>query len=178
MSDTKQSDLEELDQAPVEEVDDSRFQVNEELEGLRIDKVLSDRISHASRSAIQSWIKSENVLVNKKKVKQTYKLQFDDVVTIDFPEIEVEEELLAEDLPIDVVYEDDDIVLVNKPAGLVVHPGAGNTSGTLMNGIVFRWPESAALPRAGIAKSLSATLVTVMVITPSPALSAVVILEF
>jgi len=136
------------------DVDDSQFIVDEEQDGLRIDKVLGERISHASRSAIQQWIKTEKVLVNGKKVKQTYKLQFEDHVTIEFPEIELEEEFLAEDLPINVVYEDDDIIVINKPAGLVVHPGAGNTSGTLMNGVAFRWPESTALPRAGIVHRL------------------------
>jgi 23S rRNA pseudouridine1911/1915/1917 synthase len=134
----------------------SEVNITEEQAGQRIDKLLGELSPDVSRSAIQQWIKSGNVLVNGKIVKQTYKLLLNDVIEIDRPEQQSQkiEECVAEDLSIDLVYEDDDILVVNKAAGVVVHPGAGNMSGTLMNGILFRWPESRNLPRAGIVHRL------------------------
>ncbi len=130
--------------------------VNEQFEGQRIDKVLGELLEGVSRNSIQQWIKAGNVLVNEKQVKQTYKLVLNDFVKVDVPELSAKEVLVSEpeDMPIDVVYEDDDIFVINKPAGLVVHPGAGNESGTLMNGVLFHWPENKMLPRAGIVHRL------------------------
>ena len=132
------------------------FTVTEEFQSLRIDKVLGEISPDVSRSMIQQWIKEGHVVVNDKKVKQTYRLALGDVVQVDAPEQVAAniEESQPEDLPINVVFEDDDIIVINKPAGWVVHPGAGNDKGTLMNAVLFHWPESKALPRAGIVHRL------------------------
>ena len=131
--------------------------VTEQFESLRIDKVLGEMSPDASRSMIQAWIKAGHVLVNGKQVKQTYRLMLNDLVSVDAPErsqaISLEESL-PEDLPVTVVFEDNDIIVINKPAGWVVHPGAGNQTGTLMNAVLFHWPENKNLPRAGIVHRL------------------------
>ena len=131
--------------------------VTEQFESLRIDKVLGEMSPDASRSMIQAWIKAGHVLVNEKQVKQTYRLMLNDLVSVDAPErsqaISLEESL-PEDLPVTVVFEDNDIIVINKPAGWVVHPGAGNQTGTLMNAVLFHWPENKNLPRAGIVHRL------------------------
>ena len=131
--------------------------VAENFASLRIDKVLAEISVDASRSMIQAWIKAGHVLVNDKKVKQTYRLTLGDVINVDAPE-RVQptslEDSLPEDLPVDIVFEDEDIIVINKPAGWVVHPGAGNESGTLMNAVLFHWPDNKKLPRAGIVHRL------------------------
>ena len=136
--------------------EDGSFQVTSQFSGQRIDKVLGELSLGVSRNAIQQWIKEGHVLVNDKTVKQTYRLLIDDLVCVDAPEITVKkiEDSEPEDLPVDVIFEDDDIIIINKPAGWVVHPGAGNETGTLMNAILFHWPESKKLPRAGIVHRL------------------------
>ena len=131
--------------------------VTEQFESLRIDKVLGEISPDASRSLIQAWIKAGHVLVNDKQVKQTYRLVLGDRVSVDAPErtpASSLEDSLPEDLPVNIVFEDDDIIVINKPAGWVVHPGAGNESGTLMNAVLFHWPENKNLPRAGIVHRL------------------------
>ena len=135
---------------------DGCLQVTEQFQALRIDKVLGELSPGVSRNVIQQWIKNGHVLVNEKKVKQTYKLVVGDFIQVDAQEIVTssDEVSLPEDLPIDVVFEDDDIIVINKPAGWVVHPGAGNETGTLMNAVLFHWPASKALPRAGIVHRL------------------------
>lgn len=140
------------------------FQVDEDNTGLRIDKMLGELLDTASRSAIQQWIKAGNVLVNGSVVKQTYKLLQGDTVSVEMPEAQADDEVVAEDIDIEVVFEDEHILLVNKPAGLVVHPGAGNTSGTLMNGVMFHWPQSQTLARAGIVHRLDKDTSGLMVI--------------
>ena len=145
---------------------DSIMTITEDLAGQRIDKVLGELSPNMSRSSIQQWIKSGNVLVNNKSVKQTYKLQINDIIETNIPEIQpdVIDQYAAEDISIEVVYQDDDIIVINKPAGLVVHPGAGNTSGTLMNGILFHWPDNQHLPRAGIVHRLDKDTSGLMVV--------------
>lgn len=104
--------------------------------GSRIDKYLSEQISDRSRSFISSLIKDGNVLVNNKVVSKSYVLKDNDVVRANVPEA-VEYVAEAENIPLDVVYEDSDLIVVNKPKGMVVHPAAGNYSGTLVNALMF-----------------------------------------
>ena len=105
-------------------------------EPLRVDKFLMNFIENATRNKIQQAAKAGNVLVNEVAVKSSYKVKGDDVVRVVLSYPPHENLLVAEDLPIDIVYEDDDVIVVNKAAGMVVHPGHGNYSGTLVNGLI------------------------------------------
>lgn len=113
---------------------------------LRIDKFLMSRIENASRNRIQNAIDAENVLVNKKPIKSSYKVKPFDEISIVMPHPPRDTEVYPEDIPINIVYEDDDIVLVNKDAGMVVHPGFGNWSGTLVNALVHHFNQLPQLP--------------------------------
>lgn len=105
-------------------------------EPLRVDKFLMNFIENATRSKIQQSAKEGNILVNDVAVKSNYKVRPNDVVRIVLSYPPPESLLVAEDLPINIVYEDDDLIVVNKEAGMVVHPGHGNYSGTLVNGLI------------------------------------------
>lgn len=109
--------------------------VSEEETYQRIDKVLTKLLPEVSRSQIQSWIKSGHVLVNQAPVKNNYKCEPDAVISWEIPEPE-EMEVKAEDIPIEIVYEDKDVLVVNKPRGMVVHPSIGHSSGTLVNALL------------------------------------------
>ena len=111
---------------------------------LRIDKYLHSRIENISRNKIQNAAKAGNILVNGTAVKSNYKVKpCDDIsVVMAYPPREIE--LIPEDIPINIVYEDDDLVIVNKEAGMVVHPGYGNYTGTLVNALVYHFSN---LPR-------------------------------
>lgn len=103
--------------------------------GIRLDKALAD-LTELSRSLANEAIKNGNILVNGKAVKAKYSVKEGDLVTYDLPEPEVLE-YEAEDIPLDIVYEDDDVAVVNKPQGMVVHPSVGHTSGTLVNALMY-----------------------------------------
>jgi len=110
------------------------FIINEE--SGRLDKVLTDLLPSITRSHIQQWIKEGNVSVNGEKLKANYKVQSGDEIAIIEPEL-VSLEVLAEDIPIEIVYQDEDVVVVNKPQGMVVHPSAGHQTGTLVNALMY-----------------------------------------
>ena len=103
--------------------------------GIRLDKALAD-LTELSRSQANEAIKNGNILVNGKAVKAKYSVKEGDLVTYDLPEPEVLE-YEAEDIPLDIVYEDYDVAVVNKPQGMVVHPSVGHTSGTLVNALMY-----------------------------------------
>lgn len=105
-------------------------------EPLRVDKFLMNFIENATRNKIQQAAKSGNVLVNENPVKSNYKVKANDVVRVVLTHPPHENLLVAEDIPIDIIYEDADVIVVNKPPGMVVHPGHGNYSGTLVNGLI------------------------------------------
>ncbi|WP_233897180.1 RluA family pseudouridine synthase [Tenacibaculum piscium] len=105
-------------------------------EPLRVDKFLMNFIENSTRSKIQQAAKAGNVLVNEVAVKANHKVKPTDIVRVVLAYPPAENLLVAEDLPIDIVYEDDDVIVVNKVAGMVVHPGHGNYSGTLVNGLI------------------------------------------
>lgn len=117
------------------------FIVEEKDANVRIDKAISDKDSSLSRVAIQRLIENEKILVNGKKTKASYKLSKGDEILIEKEE-PVEVKIEAEDIPLDIVYEDNDILVVNKQKGLVVHPGNGNPNGTLVNAIMAHCKES------------------------------------
>ncbi len=103
--------------------------------GIRIDRYLSDQCEELSRSYLQKLLKDGEVLVNGQAVKSNYKVSSGDQITLDVPDA-VEPEIEAEPMDLDIVYEDSDIILINKPKGMVVHPAAGHYSGTLVNGLM------------------------------------------
>lgn len=105
-------------------------------EGLRIDKFLAEEFPEMSRSYIQKLIKEDQVTVNGKVVKANYKLSEADEVVLNQPELK-EPDILAEEMPLDILYEDKDLLIVNKPKGMVVHPSAGHYSGTLVNALMY-----------------------------------------
>ncbi|MBN4070937.1 RluA family pseudouridine synthase [Crocinitomix catalasitica] len=111
---------------------------------LRIDKFLITRLPNVSRSRIQSMAKTGNIYVNGSSVKSNYKVRGKDEISVILPYPVKELALVAENIPLDIVYEDNELVIVNKPANMVVHPGHGNYSGTLLNGLIYHFES---LPR-------------------------------
>ena len=122
-------------------MDKKEYKILEEFAGMRLDKAISMKDTTISRAAVQRMIDEENILVNNKTTKTSYKLKIDDIVTIIKSEPK-EVEIKAEEIPLDIVYEDDDILVVNKQKGLVVHPGNGNPDGTLVNAIMAKCKDS------------------------------------
>jgi len=123
--------------------------IPENCHGFRLDKALATMFDQYSRSAIQQWIKDGLVTLDGRVEGQKTKVSEGQSVVIHVPEA-VATDSPAQDIPLDVVYQDDDILVINKPAGLVVHPGTGNPDGTLMNALLHLDPALATLPRAGI----------------------------
>lgn len=113
---------------------------------LRIDKFLMHRIENASRNRIQNAIDAGNVLVNKQTIKASYKVKPFDEISIVYAQPPRDTEVYPEDIPLDIVYEDDDLLVVNKPAGMVVHPGYNNYTGTLVNALAFHFDQLPTLP--------------------------------
>jgi len=110
------------------------FTVENELRDIRIDKYLIDLLG-ISRSKIQKLIDSDNVFVNDKIIKNSYIVRVDDVIKVN--EVEENTDILPEDIPLDIVYEDEYLLVVNKPSGMVVHPALGHYSGTLVNALMY-----------------------------------------
>lgn len=123
-----------------------KFTADPGQEMIRIDKFLCDRLSNFSRNKIQIAAKSGNLLVNDQKVKQNYKVKPGDTIALLLPYPVREFELIPEDIPIDIVHEDDSLIVVNKKAGMVVHPGYGNSSGTLVNALIYHFDNLPELP--------------------------------
>lgn len=118
-----------------------RFEVDPGQEALRIDKFLMSRIMNATRNKIQQATKAGNVLVNEQVVKPNYKVRPNDIITIVLTYPPRDTTIYGEDIPLDIVYEDQDLIIINKQAGLVVHPGHGNFSGTLLNGLKYYFEQ-------------------------------------
>ncbi|MFZ2407555.1 MAG: pseudouridine synthase, partial [Methylobacter sp.] len=120
-----------------------------EMAGMRLDQVLAELFTDYSRSKLQTWVKAGRVQVNGLALKPKDKLDGGEVITLDAePEVVVTSE--AEEIPLDIIFEDESILIVNKPAGLVVHPAVGNWNGTLLNALLNHDPNLETLPRAGI----------------------------
>lgn len=117
------------------------FTVSSDSAGDRIDKYISENSSSMSRSAVASIIEKGGVQVNGKEVSKNYKLRENDKITVVVPEPE-ELDAKPENIPLDIVYEDDDLLVVNKPKGMVVHPAAGNYTGTLVNALLYHCKDS------------------------------------
>ncbi len=117
------------------------FEVTVEQEGERLDKYLALIYENQSRSFFQKLIKEHMILVNGEIQKVSYKVNAGDEVRVTIPKAQ-EIELLAEDIPLDILYEDEDVLIVNKPKGMVVHPSAGHYSGTLVNAVMYHCHDS------------------------------------
>lgn len=116
-----------------------RFIADKGQSPLRVDKFLMNRVENVTRNKIQKAAKDGNIHVNEAVVKQNYKVKPGDVVQVLFEHPPYEYLLVPEDIPLDIIYEDDALLVVNKPAGMVVHPGHGNYSGTLINALTFHF---------------------------------------
>ncbi|HBT72610.1 MAG TPA: RluA family pseudouridine synthase, partial [Lysinibacillus sp.] len=113
------------------------YTIEEQQQGERIDKALSSLQSEWSRTQIGNWVNDGIIKVNGDAVKAKYKVKAGDVILIDVPEVEILD-VIAEKLDLDIVYEDADVLVVNKPKGMVVHPAPGHMSGTLVNGLMYQ----------------------------------------
>ena len=135
------------------------------------DKMLAGLMSQVSRARIKSWIEAGAVSVNG-EIAQSVRMKVgagDEIDVVPLPAPEETAYTPEADVSFDVVYEDDTVIVVNKPAGLVVHPAAGHWSGTLLNGLLFRYPELARIPRAGIVHRLDRETSGLMVVARTEA---------
>ncbi len=114
-----------------------RIEVDRGQVPVRVDKFMSEKLQHSSRNRIQKAADAGFVMVNDKPVKSNYKVRPGDIVTLMLDRPHYDSTIEAEDIPLDVEYEDDDLMVINKPAGLVVHPGCGNFHGTLVNAVAW-----------------------------------------
>jgi 23S rRNA pseudouridine1911/1915/1917 synthase len=143
-------------------------------EPLRIDKFLMSRIEGATRNKIQQGIDNEMVLVNDKAVKNNYKVKPGDKLVVFDNRNPESSEIIPENIPLDIIYEDDDILIINKPAGMVVHPGSGNPNGTLINGVAYYLKQQNpnidenALPRFGLVHRIDKNTTGLLVMAKTP----------
>lgn len=154
--------------APAQDTPDDEFEprsveVPDALAGRRFDQVLAEVFPEFSRSRLAEWIKSGDALLDGRQVRPRDPVVGGETVTLDVV-LDEQTHDAPEDIPLDVLYEDADVLVLDKPAGMVVHPGAGNRTGTLVNGLLFRDPALALLPRAGIVHRLDKDTSGVMVV--------------
>ncbi len=139
---------------------------------LRVDKFLVLRMENASRNRIKQAAEADCILVNGKPVKVNYRVKPLDVVSIVMDRPRYECEIIAQDIPLDIVYEDDDVLVVNKPAGLVVHPGHGNYSGTLVNALAWHFRDTPNYdvndPRLGLVHRIDKDTSGLLVVAKTP----------
>ncbi|RKG39101.1 23S rRNA pseudouridine(1911/1915/1917) synthase RluD [Acinetobacter rongchengensis] len=126
-----------------------QFQLDDSYLGQRIDQVAATVWNEFSREKLKQWMKDGHLLVNGNIVKPKYKCEGNEILTLEV-ELETQTSAQPENIPLDIIYEDADIMVINKPVGMVVHPGAGNPNGTLVNALLYHYPKSAELTRAGL----------------------------
>jgi 23S rRNA pseudouridine1911/1915/1917 synthase len=155
------------DSNPVDYIDEEDFislEISPDMAGERLDKALATYLPDYSRNRLKAWVEAGAVTVDGRVTKARYSLHGGESVKV-FPQEMPEQYAFApEDIPLDVVYEDASLIVINKPPGLVVHPAAGNWTGTLLNGLLFRFPELKTLPRAGIVHRLDKDTSGLMVV--------------
>ena len=137
--------------------------VPDTLSGQRLDQVAAQLFPDYSRARLQTWIKTSQLLVNGQTRRPKDKVYVEDLLEID-SELLPEDNWTAEPLALEVVYQDEALIVINKPAGAVVHPAAGHRSGTLLNGLLHRFPELQFVPRAGIVHRLDKDTTGLMVV--------------
>ena len=126
-----------------------QFQLDESYLGQRIDQVAATVWNDFSREKLKQWMKDGHLLVNGNIVKPKYKCEGNETLALDV-ELEAQTTAQPENIPLNIIYEDDDIIVINKPVGMIVHPGAGNPNGTLVNALLYHYPKSVELTRAGL----------------------------
>jgi len=131
--------------------------------GLRLDVLSAKYFPEFSRAHIQRWVKEGNLLLNNEKIKPRQIVTVGDLITVEVSE-EINSKDLPEDIDLDIIWEDEEVLVLNKPAGLVVHPGAGNAEGTLVNGLLNYSSDQGFLPRAGIVHRLDKDTSGIMVV--------------
>lgn len=141
-----QQDAEFIEQEEQDLYEHLRIVVDKGQSLLRIDKFLMHRIENASRNRIQNAIEQGNVRVNDKEIKSSYKVKPLDVISVVLPHPPRDTEVYPENIPIEIIYEDDDVLVVNKAAGMVVHPGYNNYTGTLVNALVYHFQQLPTMP--------------------------------
>ena len=141
-------------------------QIPQSSAGRRLDQVLAELFPGYSRSRLQQWIKAGQVLLNQRPVLARYRVVGGEQVEVR-AQLQLETEVRPEDIPLDIRFQDQHLLVLNKPAGLVVHPAAGNPNGTLQNALLYYDPELAALPRAGIVHRLDKDTSGLMVVARS-----------
>jgi len=137
--------------------------ITDDLSGKRLDQALAIVFSEHSRSRLQQWIKNGTVLVNDKVLRQRDQVHSGDRISIN-AELPVESSCDPEEIPLTIIYEDEELIVLNKPAGMVVHPGAGNREHTLLNALLHYDPDLNRLPRAGIVQRLDKDTTGIMVV--------------
>ncbi len=139
---------------------------------LRVDKFLVERLQKSSRNRVQQAAEAGCIIVNGKAVKSNYRVKPGDVVQVVMDRPRYEFEVIAENIPIDIVYEDDYVLVVNKPAGLVVHPGHGNYSGTLVNALAWHFKDNPDYdvkdPRMGLVHRIDKDTSGLLVVAKTP----------
>lgn len=149
-----------------------RFIADKGQEMKRVDKFLVDRMQKTSRNRIQQAAEADCIIVNGRPVKSSYKVKPGDVVSIVMDRPRYELEIIPEDIPLDIVYEDEDLLVVNKPAGLVVHPGHGNYSGTLVNALAWHFKDNPDYdvndPRMGLVHRIDKDTSGLLVVAKTP----------
>lgn len=183
MSGSKNYPMEESEEDILLEADDEqtsddgmfehfRWTVDKGQTPIRIDKYLFERLVNSSRNRIQQAADAGCIRANGTPVKSSYKVKPNDVLTLVMDRPRYEHEILPEDIPLDVVYEDDDLMVVNKPAGLVVHPGHGNYTGTLVNAIAFHLRNNPAYdpndPQVGLVHRIDKDTSGLLLIAKTP----------
>ncbi len=149
-----QSSAADYSAAPEELLVEATVAIPPECAGLRIDAVLARVFPEYSRSRLQSWLKAGRICVDGAVADPKCKLCGGEQIALDLPPLPTEAALQAEDIALNVVFEDEHLLVIDKPAGLVVHPGSGNWSGTMMNALLHHAPHLAQVPRAGIVHRL------------------------
>lgn len=134
--------------------------------GMRLDQAAADLFPDYSRARLQKWIRAGALTVDGHVLKPTYKINSGQRIDLD-ARVELQEQVLPQDIPIEIIHADDDLIVLNKPAGLVVHPAAGNPDGTLQNALLHFDGRLAALPRSGIVHRLDKETSGVMVVARS-----------
>ena len=135
-----------------------------DLAGVRLDLALVELFPDFSRARLQHWVKNGQIRVNGETWRNKDKVAGGEDVVLQYEPENAVETFQPESIPLDIVFEDDDLLVLNKPPGLVVHPGAGNWSGTLLNALLYRFPELQSIPRAGIVHRLDKQTSGLMVV--------------
>jgi len=155
------------DSNPIDYIDEEDFislEIPMEMAGERLDKVLAGSLPDYSRNRLKTWVEAGAVMVDGKVTKARFLLRGGESIKVFPQEMPEQFDFSPEDISLEVVYEDESLIVVNKPPGLVVHPAAGNWSGTLLNGLLYRYPELKSLPRAGIVHRLDKDTSGLMVV--------------